>query len=87
MQFDRCLKLNFLGNKVAADTVLLAYRKLDEALDLTEMGKEVVADLRFVSNLKKLIGSLSRLDRYGLPAEASQRVDPGHGQFGEQDVR
>ena len=48
--FGGHLKLKFCGSQVTADAGLLAYRELDEALKLTEMGAAVLTDSRLGSN-------------------------------------
>ena len=50
VEFDRRLKLDFLGSKLTTAAGLLAYRELDEALGLSEMSEEVLTDSRLGSN-------------------------------------
>ena len=64
VQFDRRLKLKFLGSKVTTDAGLLAYRELDEALGLTEMSGEVLTDSRLGSNKQHQLVPLLRQSVY-----------------------
>ena len=49
VQFDRRLKLKFLGSQVTTDAGLLAYRELDETLGLTQIDAEILHDARLGS--------------------------------------
>ena len=62
--FDSRLKLKFCGSKVTTDAGLLAYRELDEALGLTEMGTELFTDSRQGSNKQHLLVPLLRQSIY-----------------------
>ncbi len=46
VDFDRRLRLEFHGSKITSDAGLLAYRELDEALGLTDLGGAALSDLR-----------------------------------------
>jgi hypothetical protein len=83
VNFDRTLKLKFLGSTVTTDAGLLAYRELDEAMHLTEMGAAAVEDSRLGQNkqhglLPLLRQSIySRLAGYEDVNDADRlRIDP-----------
>ena len=50
VDFDRRLMLEFHGSRVTSDAGLLAYRELDEALGLTALAGDVLADSRSGKN-------------------------------------
>lgn len=62
--FDSRLKLKFCGSKITSDAGLLAYRELDEALELTSMGEEVVTESRLGANKQHLLVPLLRQSIY-----------------------
>ncbi len=62
--FDSRLKLQFLGSQITTDAGLLAYRELDEALGLTEMGADLLTDSRLGSNKQHLLVPLLRQSIY-----------------------
>jgi hypothetical protein len=49
-QFDRRLRLRFFGAKVTRDAGLLAYRELDDALELTRSAAGELQDSRTGKN-------------------------------------
>jgi hypothetical protein len=50
VDFDRRLMLEFHGSKITSDAGLLAYRELDDALELTEMTGTILSDGRHGRN-------------------------------------
>jgi hypothetical protein len=46
VSFESRLKLKFCGSQVTTDAGLLAYRELDAALGLTELGGDMLSDSR-----------------------------------------
>ncbi|QDT91549.1 Transposase DDE domain protein [Gimesia algae] len=64
VSFDSRLKLKFCGSQVTTDAGLLAYRELDEALGLTEMGGDVLSDSRQGRNKQHQLVPLLRQSIY-----------------------
>jgi hypothetical protein len=65
LDFDRRLMVQFCGSVVTSDAGLLAYRELDEALGLSAMAVETLADARTGKNGRHALVGLLRQSVFG----------------------
>jgi hypothetical protein len=65
LDFDRRLVLQFRGSVVTSDAGLLAYRELDDALGLSAIAGEALADGRTGRNGRHRLGRMFRQSVFG----------------------
>lgn len=65
LDFDRRVKLEFHGSRITSDAGLLAYRELDDALGLSTMTGEMLADARTGKNGRHALVGLMRQSVFG----------------------
>ena len=63
-QFDRRLRLEFHGANLTSDAGLLAYRELDDALQLTDSATHELRDTRTDQNSRHSLTALLRQSIY-----------------------
>lgn len=65
LDFDRRLKLEFHRSRITSDAGLLAYREIDDALGLSTMTNDVLADARTGKNGRRALIGLLRQPVFG----------------------
>ena len=78
--------LEFHGSKITSDAGLLAYRELNDALELTEIAGTILSDGRHGRNTRLLLTGLLRQSVYGRLAGYEDVNDADSGQLVEVAV-
>ena len=65
VDFDRRLKLEYLGTRMNSDAGLLAYRELDDALGLTDLASAALSECRRGKNTRHMLTGLFRQSVFG----------------------
>ena len=82
LNFNRKVKLEFHGAKITSDAGLLAYREIDDAMGLTEMSVEDLADYRTGKNTQHtLLGMFRQAVSWDLPRRVVAKVEWHNGEL------
>ncbi len=65
VDFDRRLKLEFHGSRIASDAGILVHRELDDAIGLTDLAGAVLSEHRRGKNTRHLLSGLFRQSMFG----------------------
>src|SRR5271163_1368758 len=80
--FDPRLRLEFHGSMVTSDAGLLAYRELDAALSLKDLGENLLSDWRTARGYQKgdSVGNLigQSLNRHAVALRSGDQLDDAH---------